>query len=99
MTLLTKTAGSWDAEPTATIATQWQHSATEDGTFEGISGATGNTLETDDYPELEGRYVRVQETATNVHGSATAVSAAVGPVVPAGYAPVNVTPPSIVVGD
>ncbi len=86
--LLTGTIGTWDGIGNA-YAYQWQRSA--DGTaWTAIPGATNPTYT----PAVadEGAEVRVQVTATNADGSATASSSATTAVT--GGKPDNLTPPT-----
>ncbi len=95
---LTATQGTWTGTQPITYSHSWQRctSPTDPGTCTGIPGATASayTITSAD----EDSYLRVQVTATNVYGSATASSAATAQVddpPPAGTAPANTTVPAI----
>lgn len=70
--VLTASTGTWSGSPT--YAYQWQSAATSGGTYSNISGATSSTytLASADV----GQYIKVNVTATNAGGSASALSAA-----------------------
>ena len=86
---LTASQGVWQGVNNS-YAYQWQHSI--DGTsWTSITGATSSS-----YPVSasdEGTYLRMQVTATNSDGTATAVSAASALIVPA--PPVNTASPAV----
>lgn len=71
--VLTAANGTWSANPTS-YTYQWQSSATSNGTYSNISGATSQTytLTSADI----GNYLKVNVTASNAGGSNTATSAA-----------------------
>ena len=71
---LSVTAGTWRANPAATITYQWKRDGAD------IVGATNATYVLD--VADEGAVITVEVTATNSEGSAIAVTAPVGPVVP-----------------
>lgn len=70
--VLTANNGTWSGSPTYTY--QWQRAATSGGSYSNISGATSSTytLVSADV----GQYLKVNVTATNAGGSASALSAA-----------------------
>ena len=70
---LTATAGDTTGTPPPTSTLQWQRSDNGTSGWSDISGATGTTyvLVSAD----ESKYIRVEQTATNIEGSATATSA------------------------
>jgi hypothetical protein len=76
---LTSTNGTWSGAPTPTYAYQWQSASTSGGSYSNISGATSSsyTIQSGD----AGKYLRLQVTATNVAGSASAESSASAQVV------------------
>jgi hypothetical protein len=77
---LTVSTGSWTNQP-STFSVQWQRATTSGGSYSNISGATALS-----YTLLSGDlayFLRATVTASNVAGSATATSAAAGPVVAA----------------
>jgi len=81
--ILSASSGTWTGTATITYAYQWQRSGSN------ISGATTNsyTLVTGDL----GANITVVVTATNVAGSASATSAAIGPVTDVPAVPVFAT--------
>jgi lysophospholipase L1-like esterase len=81
--ILSASSGTWTGTATITYAYQWQRSGGN------ISGATANsyTLVTADI----GASITVVVTATNIAGSASATSAAIGPVTDVPVAPVFAT--------
>jgi hypothetical protein len=87
---LTATSGTWSPAATS-YAYQWQRSTNAGASWSNITGATSAT-----YVAVTAdvnAYERVVVTATNSYGSATASSAAVGPI--ASGAPANVTLPTL----
>jgi hypothetical protein len=88
---LTSTPGTWNGSPTITYTYQWQDAPAAAGPYTNIAGATSATY-TVSSTEI-GKYLHLQVTATNPYGSASAVSAAVGPV--AAILPVNTAAPQI----
>jgi len=70
---LTATAGDTTGTPPPTSTLQWQRSDNGTSGWSDISGATGTTyvLVSAD----ESKFLRVEQTATNIEGSATATSA------------------------
>jgi len=78
---LTATAGDTTGTPPPTSTLQWQRSDNGTSGWSDISGATGTTyvLVSAD----ESKYLRVEQTATNIEGSATATSASTSQVQPA----------------
>jgi hypothetical protein len=89
---LTVVQGTWTNEPTG-YAYKWEActSATDVSTCSPISGAASSTY-TPTSNDI-GRYIRVEEKATNAGGSPTAFSAATGQVLPA--PPTNTTAPAV----
>jgi len=87
---LSATQGTWSGIGNS-YAYQWQHSTDNGATWTNIAGATGSTnpLGVAD----EATMIRVQVSASNVDGQASAASAAAGPVQAA--APVNIAAPAI----
>lgn len=99
--VLTGTDGTWVGTPTPTLTYQWQSSATLDGGFANIAGATAKT-----YTLVAGdvdRYVRIVVRGTNINGIGYGDAVAKGPVtateLEAGgsvlFKPANVDMPSI----
>ncbi|MGA9147562.1 MAG: BspA family leucine-rich repeat surface protein, partial [Candidatus Nanopelagicales bacterium] len=88
---LSSTTGSWDSDPTATYAYEWQRCAAVDCASPTVVGSDSSnyTLVAADY----GNYIRVKVTATNSGGSASAYSSATAQV--AGTAPVNSVAPAV----
>lgn len=78
---LTATAGDTTGTPPPTSTLQWQRSDNGTSGWSDISGATGTTyvLVSAD----ESKYLRVEQTATNIAGSDTATSASTSQVQPA----------------
>ena len=78
---LTATAGDTTGTPPPTSTLQWQRSDNGTSGWSDISGATGTTyvLVSAD----ESKYLRVEQTATNIEGSVTATSASTSQVQPA----------------
>lgn len=78
---LTATAGDTTGTPPPTSTLQWQRSDNGTSGWSDISGATGTTyvLVSAD----ESKFLRVEQTATNIEGSATATSASTSQVQPA----------------
>ena len=72
--ILTGTNGTWDGTPPFAYAYQWRRCDSDGDNCLDISGATGNTYQatSDDI----GSTIRLQVTATNSAGSASATSAA-----------------------
>jgi hypothetical protein len=70
---LSCSTGTWEHSPES-YAYQWQHSATGEGGWSGIRGATASTYGIDAAYEHE--YLRCVVTATNLAGSVEAYSAA-----------------------
>lgn len=75
-TLLT-TNGTWTGSPTS-YTYEWQRSASANGTFAAISGATASSYVVTSSDV--GQYIRVTVRAQNASGPATASSSAIGPV-------------------
>jgi hypothetical protein len=88
---LTGSSGSWSGTTPISFAYQWQRCDSDGANCSNITAATGQTytLATADVS----RRLRVQVTATNVDGAATAVSAATD-VVTSATAPVNTALPT-----
>lgn len=78
---LTATAGDTTGTPPPTSTLQWQRSDNGTSGWSDISGATGTTyvLVSAD----ESKYLRVEQTATNIEGSVTSTSASTSQVQPA----------------
>ncbi|HLY82957.1 MAG TPA: hypothetical protein VKQ71_08220 [Acidimicrobiales bacterium] len=96
--ILTGNAGSWNGAPTPSEAMIWQSAADAVGTGGyttltiGVNNANGTyTLQGGDNT----RYITVFITSTNAAGTATARSAAVGPVTTPVSPPGPVAPPVI----
>ena len=70
---LTATAGDTTGTPPPTSTLQWQRSDNGVSGWSDISGATGTTYVLVSADET--KYLRVEQTATNIEGSATATSA------------------------
>ncbi len=88
---LTLTRGAWSGTPPPTLVDQWQRCDETGGSCVDIPGATGLTyvLVAADV----GSTIRVNETATNSAGSASAVSIPTSVIAP--LAPVNTAPPTV----
>lgn len=88
---LTGTSGSWSGTTPISFAYQWLRCDTDGANCANIAAGTNQTytVAADDV----GRRLRVQVTATNIDGSATAVSAPTD-VVTSAAAPVNTSPPT-----
>ena len=78
---LTATAGDTTGTPPPTSTFQWQRSDNGTSGWSDISGATGTTYVLVSADET--KYLRVEQTATNIEGSATATSASTSQVQPA----------------
>lgn len=78
---LTATAGDTTGTPPPTSTFQWQKSDNGTSGWSDISGATGTTYVLVSADET--KYLRVEQTATNIEGSATATSASTSQVQPA----------------
>jgi hypothetical protein len=87
---LTASPGTWTGTQPITYAYQWQKASSSGGPYTSIAGATSATYTA--AAGDAGLYLRVSVTATNGAGSATAASAAAGPI---GSAPANTAAPSI----
>jgi hypothetical protein len=86
--------GSWTGEPAPAFTYQWLSCAGPAlGDCSPIPGQTAVTFTPVD--GNLGQTVRAQVTGTNPAGFAVATSAAVGPIVETGSAPLNLFPPSI----
>jgi hypothetical protein len=88
---LSASTGTWSNSPTS-YTYAWQSSASSSGPWSPISGATSSS-----YTPVsadQGRYLQVVVTASNAGGSASAASAAVGPVA-AQSPPVNTALPVV----
>lgn len=70
---LTATAGDTTGTPAPTSTLQWQRSDNGTSGWTNISGATGTNYTAVSADET--KYLRVEQTATNIEGSATATSA------------------------
>jgi hypothetical protein len=70
---LTATAGDTTGTPLPTSTLQWQRSDNGTSGWTNISGATGTNYTAVSADET--KYLRVEQTATNIEGSATATSA------------------------
>lgn len=77
---LTATAGNTTGTPTPTSTFQWQRSDNGVSGWSDISGETSTTYVLVSADET--KYLRVEQTATNVEGSATATSASTSQVQP-----------------
>ena len=88
--VLTASSGTWSPAG-ASYGYQWQREPSGSSTWSAISGATAASY-TPGAADLAAS-LRVQVTATNSYGHATASSASVGPV--ASGAPVNKVPPAV----
>lgn len=96
--LLTTSGGIWTGSPTPTLTYQWQVSATGTGTW---SNATGTGNATNSYTVASadnGKFLRVQVTATNSGGTAAANSAATSAVASAPAVPVETAQPVVTDG-
>lgn len=69
---LVANTGSWSGATPISFSFQWLRCNADGASCSSISGATGTTYEVDD--DDVGRRIRVQVTATNSEGSASAVS-------------------------
>lgn len=78
---LTATAGDTTGTPPPTSTFQWQRSDNGTSGWSDISGATGTTYVLVSADET--KYLRVEQTATNIEGSVTATSASTSQVQPA----------------
>lgn len=78
---LTATAGDTTGTPPPTSILQWQRSDNGVSGWSDISGATGTTYVLVSADET--KYLRVEQTATNIAGSVTATSASTSQVQPA----------------
>lgn len=78
---LTATAGDTTGTPPPTSTLQWQRSDNGTSGWSDISGATGTTYVLVSADET--KYLRVEQTATNIEGSVTATSASTSQVQPA----------------
>lgn len=78
---LTATAGDTTGTPPPTSTFQWQRSDNGISGWSDISGATGTTYVLISADET--KYLRVEQTATNIEGSVTATSASTSQVQPA----------------
>jgi hypothetical protein len=88
---LTASSGSWSGTTPMSFAYQWLRCDTDGANCASIVGATGQMYAVASADV--GRRLRVEVTATNVDGSATAVSAPTD-VVTSASAPVNTAPPT-----
>ncbi len=70
--VLTASSGTWSGSPT--YAYQWQRASTAGGSYSNISGATSSTYTL--VAADVGQYLKVNVTATNSGGSASALSSA-----------------------
>jgi hypothetical protein len=89
---LTATAGTWD-DPAATLAYQWQRCSDAGTACASIDGATATTY----VPTSAdvGNTDRIAVTATNATMGTTVANSAATPVIAAGAAPQNSTPPTV----
>lgn len=71
---LTGSLGTWTGTPAPTFARQWERSTNSGSSWADITGATDESF--DASGEADGTQLRVEVTATNNQGSATATSAA-----------------------
>jgi hypothetical protein len=85
--------GSWTGTPAPTFKYQWQRDAGNDGSWVPIQGATADKY-TPAAADVNA-YVRVEVTASNAVGAASADSNRVGPITGSGTAPVNTDRPSV----
>jgi hypothetical protein len=76
--ILTANPGVWTGSPTITYAYQWQFSNNGGATWNNLAAATSSTYTLQ--PAQIGQLIRVKVVATNVGGSTTKFSPAVGPV-------------------
>lgn len=77
---LTAEVGEWSGFPNPSFSFQWFKSSTGSTGWTALSGQTGSALAIPGGGIALGNFYRVQVTGTNEAGSASAASAAVGPV-------------------
>lgn len=85
--VLTANVGTWSGFPNPSFTYQWLKSPTGSTGWEAIPGKTDPTLTIAGGSITLGNFYRVEVTGTNEAGSASAASAAVGPVTSSGSNP------------